>query len=150
MASGQMVVPNEEATHDETPSPISIPTDVMQELEGNLGSRKAQALEAAAAWCVANKSRCLADIGAIEALRIPCFQPRVGALPLCKHWPSRIVLQHHEDIFAGNDTAQGAPLPALFVHALLPKVVTMRTLEYLCAPPTCAPCSANSVNSSRT
>ena len=64
MASGQMVVPNEEATHDETPSPISIPTDVMQELEGNLGSRKAQALEAAAAWCVANKSRCLADIQA--------------------------------------------------------------------------------------
>jgi hypothetical protein len=57
-----MVVSSEEATNDETPSPISIPTDVLQELEGNLGSREAQALEAAAAWCVANKPRCLADI----------------------------------------------------------------------------------------
>ena len=62
VASRQTVVPSEEATHDETPSPISIPTDVLQELKGNLGSREAQALEAAAAWCVANKPRSLADI----------------------------------------------------------------------------------------
>ena len=57
-----MVAPSEEATHYETPSPNSIPTDVLQELKGNLGSREAQALEAAAAWCVANKPRSLADI----------------------------------------------------------------------------------------
>ena len=40
----------------------AVPTDVLQELKGNLGSREAQALEAAAAWCVANKPRSLADI----------------------------------------------------------------------------------------
>ena len=39
-----------------------IPADVLQELEGSLGSKEAQALKAASAWCMANRPSCLADI----------------------------------------------------------------------------------------
>ena len=79
VASCQMVVPSEEATHGEPPSLINIPSDVLQKLEGSLGLREAQALEAAAAWCVANKPRSLADIQ-VE----PQLSEFVAALNLAK------------------------------------------------------------------
>ena len=57
-----MVVPSEEATQGDPPSLSSIPADVLQALNGSLGSREAPALEAALAWCTENEPSCLADI----------------------------------------------------------------------------------------